>query len=71
MFKRKRQPEREWSFSSARRDLIDIRSQLSQAYVVFNTTADPDVVESSIFEIRALQAKYSRMLRDLKHWNEA
>ena len=39
---------------------------IAQAYAGFNTTADPDLVESYVFEISALQARYSYLLRQLK-----
>lgn len=40
--------------------------QLAQAYAGFNSTADQDLVESYIYEIQALQARYSYLLRQRK-----
>ena len=53
-----------------RRELEDslkqTQLQLAQAYAGFNSTADQDLVESYIYEIQALQARYSYLLRQRK-----
>ena len=70
MRKAKRKQENELMLNSARQELVDVRSSLELAYCVFNGTSDPDVLETSILEIRALQSKYSHTLRNLKKISE-
>ncbi len=55
----------------ARSELLGIRDAMESAYSIFNSTADPELLEASILEIGALQTRYSRMLRDLKNISEA
>lgn len=42
------------------------RQLINQAYSNFNGTGDPDLIESYVFEINALQARYSYLLRRVK-----
>ena len=42
------------------------RVQIQQAYLQFDTVGDPDLIESSVFEIKSLQARYSYLLRQVK-----
>ena len=70
MRKARRKREAELMFHSARQELMDVRSSLEQAYCVFNSTSDPEILETSILEIRALQSKYSHTLRNLKTISE-
>lgn len=42
------------------------RALIAQAYAGFNSTADGDLVESYIYEIQSLQARYSYLLRRRK-----
>lgn len=42
------------------------RVLIAQAYAGFNAAADPDLVESYVYEIQALQARYSYLLRQRK-----
>ena len=42
------------------------RTLINQAYSGFNATKDPDLIESYVFEINALQARYSYLLRRVK-----
>lgn len=53
-----------------RRALLDslenTRTQIRQAYAGFNSTSDSDLIESYVFEIKALQARYSYLLRRVK-----
>ena len=42
------------------------RGQIQQAYLQFDTVGDPDLIESSVFEIKSLQALYSYLLRQVK-----
>ena len=39
---------------------------ISQAYTNFNSVSDPDLIESYVFEINALQARYTYLLRRVK-----
>ena len=41
-------------------------TQINQAYGCFNQTSDGDLIESYVFEINALQARYNYLLRRLK-----
>ena len=54
----------------ARRELLDslshTRALISQAYGGFNTASDSDLIESYVFEINALQARYNYLLRRVK-----
>lgn len=43
---------------------------IDQAYIGFNTTKDPDLIESYVFEINALQARYSYLLRQIRALEE-
>lgn len=51
--------------------LIQTRALIHQAYLGFNSTADADLIESYIYEINSLQARYSYLLRRLKESDEA
>lgn len=57
-----------------RRALLDSMAQtrraLNQAYGNFNAQVDPDLVESCVYEINALQHRYAylaRRIRELEH----
>jgi hypothetical protein len=54
-------------------ELAKTRIALRQAYIGFNNTDDPDLIESYVFEINALQSRYSYSLRRAKesdiNWN--
>ncbi len=53
-----------------RQELINFmaktRVELSQAYAGFNMQTDPDLVDSHVYEINALQSRYSYLVRRLK-----
>ena len=55
---------------SERLELMDglerTRVQTQQAYLQFDTVEDPDLIESSVFEIKSLQARYTYLLRRVK-----
>ena len=63
---RRQEKERE----GTRRILLDGLSQtralIAQAYQGFNDACDPDLIESYVFEINSLQARYSYLLRRVK-----
>lgn len=46
-----------------------VRKELNQAYTAFNMADDADWVESCVFEINALQARYNYLLKQAK-WLE-
>ena len=46
--------------------LASTRTLIQQAYGGFNTVSDSDLIESYVFEINALQARYSYLLRRVK-----
>ena len=46
--------------------LAQTRALIAQAYTGFNAVHDPDLIESYVFEINALQARYSYLLRRIK-----
>ena len=39
---------------------------INQAYSCFNRESDPDLIESYVFEINALQSRYSYLLRRIR-----
>ena len=63
---RRQEKERE----GTRRILLDGLSQtralIAQAYQGFNDACDPDLIESYVFEINALQSRYTYLLRQVK-----
>lgn len=63
---RKRQGQRQ----EERQVLLDAlertRVLLTQAHGDFNAASDPDLTESYIYEIKALQARYGYLLRQIK-----
>jgi len=46
--------------------LAHTRVLINQAYTGFNNTQDSDLIESYVFEINALQARYNYLLRRIK-----
>ena len=63
-----RRRESEWE--GTRRVLLEGLSQtralIAQAYQGFNDACDPDLIESYVFEINALQSRYTYLLRQVK-----
>lgn len=53
-----------------RRDLMQslshTRTLINQAYGGFNSTSDSDLIESYVFEINSLHARYNYLLRRVK-----
>ena len=71
------EPQRVFSFvrrpepqSSERQELMQslaaTRVQINQAFSGFDTAHDPELVESFVYEINALQSRYSYLLRRIK-----
>jgi len=46
--------------------LARTRTLINQAYGSFNNASDGDLIESYVFEINALQARYNYLLRRVK-----
>ena len=46
--------------------LAHTRTLINQAYGGFNSANDADLIESYVFEINALQARYNYLLRRVK-----
>ena len=57
-------------FSPRRQELLaslaSTRTLIQQAYGGFNTVSDSDLIESYVFEIKALQSRYDYLLRRVK-----
>ena len=57
-----------------RQELMDAlrhtRARIQQAYGAFNSTNDTDLIQSYVFEINALQARYNYLLRQCKQLEE-
>lgn len=51
------------------KSLQDTKILIAQAYAGFNSAADPELVESYVYEIQALQARYSYLLRQRKAYD--
>ena len=53
-----------------RRQLVEemraTRAQLNHAYAQFNLYSDPDLVDACVYEINALQSRYSYFVRRVK-----
>ena len=62
-----RQAERQELLNS----LSQTRTLIKQAYGGFNTTSDSDLIESYVYEINALQARYNYLLRRFKDLERA
>lgn len=65
-FHRAVESEQEMEKRALKEGLIQTRILINQAYAGFNSTHDPDLIESYVFEINALQARYSYLLRRVK-----
>ena len=61
---------RDYPLHAERQELMNSLSQtrtlINQAYGAFNTTSDSDLIESYVYEINALQARYNYLLRRFK-----
>ena len=68
---RRRENEREGTRRVLLEGLSQTRALIAQAYQGFNDACDPDLIESYVFEINALQARYSYLLRRVKELEEA
>ena len=62
-WKREEKPDEAAQLEEA---LQEVRTRLAQAYAGFNFADDGELVESYVYEIQALQARYSYLLRQRK-----
>lgn len=51
-------------------ELTKTRRLIDQAYACFNQESDPDLIESYVFEIKALQSRYSYLLRRVRQMEQ-
>ena len=68
-FRRGRTSAREEEKRQLQDCLEEVRRRLNQAYAAFNMADDADWIESCVFEINALQARYNYLLKQAK-WLE-
>ena len=66
MRKRESKRTRRETLDAAAGEVRALQTRLECAYNIFNNTGDPELLEASILEIRALQSRYSHMLKKLK-----
>lgn len=65
-FRRRGESVREGELRALKEGLERTRVLINQAYAGFNGTDDPDLIESYVFEINALQSRYTYLLRQVK-----
>lgn len=63
---RRGDPAREEERRELLRSLSHTRTLINQAYGGFNNASDSDLIESYVFEINSLQARYNYLLRRVK-----
>lgn len=69
--RRRRARELEQERQALMESLAQTRALIAQAYGGFNMARDADLIESYIFEVNALQARYSYLLRQVKELDGA
>lgn len=65
-----RRNSRETERQELMNSLAHTRALINQAYGGFNTASDGDLIESFVFEINSLQARYNYLLRRVKELEE-
>ena len=63
---RRGDPAQEEERRELMQSLSHTRTLINQAYGGFNNASDSDLIESYVFEINALQARYNYLLRRVK-----
>ncbi len=63
---RRTNPAREAERRELMASLSHTRTLINQAYGGFNQASDSDLIESYVFEINSLQARYNYLLRRVK-----
>ena len=66
LFSRRGQAPRNSEREQLMQTLADTRVLINQAYSGFNSASDEELIESFVFEINALQSRYSYLLRRIK-----
>ena len=66
LFPRRAKEPRNSERAQLMQTLADTRVLINQAYSGFNTAKDQELIESFVFEINALQSRYSYLLRRIK-----
>ena len=66
LFSRRPDSPRESERRELMTSLAHTRTLINQAYGSFNSASDSDLIESYVFEINALQARYNYLLRRVK-----
>ena len=65
-FGRRSAPDQTGERQELLKTLADTRVLIHQAYSGFNQAMDSDLIESYVFEINALQARYNYLIRQVK-----
>ena len=65
MAKKKQDPQQR-AIAAMTRELDTINAQMKEAYAQFNNTCEEELIDACIYEIAALQARYSYLLRCIK-----
>lgn len=65
-FRKREENEQESELRALQEGLRKTQVLINQAYAGFNGTGDPDLIDSYVFEINSLQARYSYLLRRVK-----
>lgn len=47
-------------------ELSDMRTTLEDAYMRFNVTTEPELIDACVYEINAAQSRYNHLLRLIK-----
>jgi len=63
---RRSDPHREAERRELMSSLVHTRTLINQAYGGFNNVSDNDLIDSYVYEINALQARYNYLLRRVK-----
>lgn len=63
---RRSDPVQERARQELMQSLAHTRTLINQAYGGFNSASDSDLIESYVFEINSLQARYNYLLRRVK-----
>ena len=64
--RRRRAAEREEERRQLMEGMRETKTQLNHAYAQFNVYSDPDLVDACVYEINALQSRYSYYVRQVK-----
>ncbi len=64
--RRKKLERREEERRQLMEGMRETRNQLNYAYAQFNAYSDPDLVDACVYEINALQSRYSYFVRQVK-----